>query len=174
MYKTEQTNFSSRLIVRGKRGTRQSRSPGELWTASVAHLGASIANLARNDLQSDLAAFPTAGRASHRRCPIRILFIHEDATVIDGCLQELKKAQFVVSADVVSTLAECMDHLRSGSFDVVVAEYPSPSWKGSQALQLLRQTVQEIPLLFLTTSTGSESIAQLTADGVFDYVEQEH
>src|SRR4029077_15995266 len=57
---------------------------------------------------------------------------------------------------------------------VVVAEYPSPSWKGSQALQLLHQTVQEVPLLFLTTPMGGESIAKLTADGAFDYVEEEH
>jgi len=139
----------------------------------VAHLGASIPNLSHSDLQSDQATFPTARTASHRRCPVRILFIHGDATAVDDCLQELKKAQFVVSADVVSTLAECTDHLRSGSFDVVVAEYPSPSWRGSQALQLLRQTVQETPLLFLTTSPGSECISGLTGHGAFDYVERE-
>jgi len=57
---------------------------------------------------------------------------------------------------------------------VVVAEYPSPSWKGSQGLQFLRQTVEEIPLLFVTTSKGKESIAELTAHGAFDYVEGEH
>jgi diguanylate cyclase (GGDEF)-like protein/PAS domain S-box-containing protein len=41
-------------------------------------------------------------------------------------------------------------------------------------MQLLHQTVREIPLLFVTTAMGSESIAQLTADGAFDYVEREH
>jgi diguanylate cyclase (GGDEF)-like protein/PAS domain S-box-containing protein len=72
------------------------------------------------------------------------------------------------------TLAQCTQQLRSQTYDVVVAEYPSPSWKGAQALQLLHQTVQEIPLLFVTTAMGSESLAQLTADGAFDYVEREH
>lgn len=66
------------------------------------------------------------------------------------------------------------EQLRSQSYDVVVAEYPSPSWKGSQALQLLRQTMNETPLLFVTTALGIESIARLTADGAFDYVELEH
>jgi len=140
----------------------------------VVHLGAAIPNLAHRDLQSDLAAFPKQGAVSHRRCPVRVLFIHGDATIVHNCLEELKRARFGVRADVVSTLAECTEHLRSGSYDVVVAEYPSPSWKGSQALQLLRQTVQEIPLLFLTTSPGNEFIAELTAHGAFDYVEREH
>jgi diguanylate cyclase (GGDEF)-like protein/PAS domain S-box-containing protein len=41
-------------------------------------------------------------------------------------------------------------------------------------VQFLHQTVQEVPLLFVTTSMGSESVAQLSADGAFDYVEQGH
>lgn len=142
--------------------------------ASLVHLGAAIPNLAHSGLQSNLAGFPTADTVSHRRCPIRALFIHGDDTVVHDCLEELKKAQFVVRADVVSTLEQCTEHLRSGSYDVVVAEYPSPSWKGSQALQLLHQTVQETPLLFVTTSPGSEFVAELTAHGAFDYVEREH
>src|SRR5205807_6858113 len=85
-----------------------------------------------------------------------------------------KKAQFIVSADIALNLAQCAEQLRSQSYDVVVAEYPSPSWKGSQGLQSLRQTVEEVPLLFVTTSKGKESIAELTAHGAFDYVEGEH
>ncbi|PYT83787.1 MAG: hypothetical protein DMG40_02385, partial [Acidobacteria bacterium] len=89
-------------------------------------------------------------------------------------MQELKKAQFTVSADIALNLAQCTEQLRSQSYDVVVAEYPSPSWNGSQGLQSLRQAVEETPLLFLTTSKGKESIAELTAHGAFDYVDGEH
>jgi diguanylate cyclase (GGDEF)-like protein/PAS domain S-box-containing protein len=128
----------------------------------------------QNQLQSDLASFRVEGTAPHRRRPIHVLFIHRDAEVVDDCLQELKKARFIVSADVVLTLAQCTEQLRFHSYDVVVAEYPSPSWKGSQALQLLHQTVQEIPLLFVTTLLGNESLAELTAYGAFDSVEREH
>ena len=143
-------------------------------TASVVHVWAWVSNLAQSELQSDPANFRTEGTASHRLRPIRVLFVHHDAEVVETCLQELKKAQFVVSADVVSTLAQCTDQLRSHAYDVVVAEYPSPSWKGFQSLRLLHQTVQEIPLLFVTTGPGSESLAELTAHGSFDCVEREH
>jgi diguanylate cyclase (GGDEF)-like protein/PAS domain S-box-containing protein len=103
-----------------------------------------------------------------------VLFIHREADVVDSCLEELKKAQFNVSADFVLTLAQCLEQLRSQTYDVVLAEYPSPSWKGPQALELLHQTVQEIPLLFVTAAMRNESIAELTAYGAFDYVEREH
>jgi two-component system, cell cycle response regulator len=131
-------------------------------------------NVAQNEFQSARKNFRPETAASHRRRPLSVLFIHRDADVVDNCLEELKKAQFTVSADFVLNLGQCTERLHSQSYDVVVAEYPSPSWKGSQALQLLHQTVQEIPLLFVTTAMGSESIAQLSADGAFDYVEREH
>jgi diguanylate cyclase (GGDEF)-like protein/PAS domain S-box-containing protein len=136
------------------------------------HLGAQ--HLVPNDLQFDLATFPTEDTASHRRRSIRVLFVHGDAKVVDNCLQQLKKAPFIVSADVVLTLTQCAQQLRSQTYDVVLAEYPSPSWKGFEALLLLHQTVQEIPLLFVTTGPGSKSLAELAGHGAFDYVEQEH
>lgn len=133
-----------------------------------------MSHLAQNEIQSDQRSGRPESTASHRRRPLRVLFVHRDADAIESCLQELKKAQFTVSADFVLTLAQCTEQLRFQSYDVVVAEYPNPNWKGSQALQLLHQAVQEIPLLFVTTAMGSESIGQLTAHGAFDYVELEH
>jgi two-component system, cell cycle response regulator len=133
-----------------------------------------MSNLAQNEFQSVRRSFRPQSAAAHRRRPLSVLFVHRDADVVDGCLEELKKAQFIVNSDSVLTLAQCTQQLRSRTYDVVIAEYPSPSWKGAQALQLLHQTVQEVPLLFVTTTVGSESIAQLTAEGAFDYVEQEH
>jgi diguanylate cyclase (GGDEF)-like protein/PAS domain S-box-containing protein len=103
-----------------------------------------------------------------------VLFIHRDADAVENCLQELKRAQFAVNADTVLTMAQGIEQVRSESYDVLVAEHPSPGWKGTQSLELLRQTQQETPLLFVTTAKRSESIAEFGANGAFDYVELEH
>jgi len=105
---------------------------------------------------------------------VRVLFVHRDADAIDSCVQELEKGQFAVQSDLVLNLAQCAAQLRSQSYDVIIVEYPSPSFKGSQALQLLHQTAQDIPLIFLTFGIGIDSIAELAAQGAFDYVELEH
>ena len=133
-----------------------------------------MAKLAQNETQSDLPVFRPESTSSHRRRSLRVLFVHRDSDAVDSCLQELKKAQFTVGADFVLNLTQCAEQLRSQSYDVIVVEYPSPSCKGSKLLQLLHQTVQEIPLIFLTTGFATESIAELTAHGAFDYVEREH
>jgi DNA-binding NtrC family response regulator len=133
-----------------------------------------MSNLAQNEFRSARRNFRQESAAPHRRRPLSVLFIHRDADTVDNCMEELKKAQFTVSADLVLTLAQCTQQLHRQNYDLVVAEYPSPNWKSSQALQLLHQTVQEIPLVFVTTAMGKESIAELTPHGTFDYVEREH
>ena len=133
-----------------------------------------MSNLGRNDLPSNLISFPAEAAPSHRLRHIRILFVHHDSKIVDDCLQELAKAQFIVSSEVVSTLEECAEQFRSQAYDVVVAECPSPSWQGPEGLQLLHQTVREIPLLFVTTGLATESLAELAGHGVFDCVEREH
>jgi diguanylate cyclase (GGDEF)-like protein/PAS domain S-box-containing protein len=135
---------------------------------------ASIAKLGQAEIQSDRRNVRPDTTASHRRRPLRVLFIHREADAVDSCVQELEKAQFTVGADVVLTLAQCTEQLRLQSYDVVVAEHPSPNWKGSQALQLLQQTLQEIPLVFVTTAMGTKSIAELIPCGAFDFVAIEH
>jgi diguanylate cyclase (GGDEF)-like protein/PAS domain S-box-containing protein len=135
---------------------------------------ASIPKLGQSEIQSDRRNVRSDSTASHRRRPLSVLFIHCDADVVDSCLEELKKARFTVGFDLVLTIAQCVQQLRSQSYDVVVAEYPSPNWRGSQALELLRQAVQEIPLLLVTTAIESESITELTVNGAFDYFEREH
>jgi diguanylate cyclase (GGDEF)-like protein/PAS domain S-box-containing protein len=94
--------------------------------------------------------------------------------VVNNCLDELKKAQFTVSADFVLNLAQSAERLHSQSYDVVVAEYPCPSLKDPQALQALHKNLQETPLLFVAGAPSSDSIAQVTVDGTFDYVERDH
>jgi diguanylate cyclase (GGDEF)-like protein/PAS domain S-box-containing protein len=145
----------------------------ELWSACVQRMS-SVSKLDANEVRSDRRTARSEGAASHRRRPLRVLFVHRDADAVDSCVQELERAQFIVSADCVLNLAHCSERLQFQSFDVVVAEYPSPSWKGSQSLQLLQQTLHNIPLVFVTPAMGTKSMAELTACGAFDYVEREH
>ena len=134
----------------------------------------SMSNLMQNDLHLEPANLRTETKTAHRRRPLRVLFVHRDAEVVDNCLEELKKAQFMVSADFALNLTQCGERLRSESYDVVVAEYPCPSLKGSRALQVLHKELQETPLLFVANAMQRESVAQLAANGAFDCVDRDH
>jgi diguanylate cyclase (GGDEF)-like protein/PAS domain S-box-containing protein len=124
--------------------------------------------------QSYLESVRSESTSLHRCRPLRVLFVHRDSTAIDSCLQELKKGQFIVTSDSVSSLAHCARHRGAPSHDVIVVEYPNPSIKGSQALQLFLQTVEQSALVFLATGSASSSVAELAAHGPFECVERQH
>jgi len=110
----------------------------------------------------------------HRRRPLRVLFVHRNPDVIDSCLRELKKGQFIVSPDSVLNWAQGTERLRSQPYDVIVAEYLGRSFRASGALQLFRQVAREVPLIFLVAGMAGESFAALAAQGAFEYLQREH
>ena len=131
-------------------------------------------DLARTDAHANRGEVSSKSSTSHRRCPLRVLFVHLDADVMETCSQELDKAQFVVKSDFVLSLAQSADQLRLQPADVMIVEYPSPSCKESQALQLIHQSAQETSIIFLATGPGTHPITTLLADGSFECVEQGH
>jgi len=133
----------------------------------------SMLNLAHNNPPSDQRGVRPEPTPSHRRRPVRVLMVHRDADTVDFCLEELKKGQFAVTAELALNLAQCAEYVHTRSHDLIIAEYPGPKWKRSQAPQFIDQKGLEIPLLFLT-KTGDVSAAQLIADGACDLIEQEH
>src|SRR5437667_12434699 len=66
-----------------------------------------------------------------RHPPLHILFVHSQLAEVERCLKELNKMHFTVSAEIVGTPEEFSKRLGAHAYDLVVAEYPSPDWRGN-------------------------------------------
>jgi diguanylate cyclase (GGDEF)-like protein/PAS domain S-box-containing protein len=109
-----------------------------------------------------------------RRLPLRILFIHRDVAEVEHCAQELKRANFSVTADVVLTPEQFAELLKARFYDVVLAEYPSPNWHGRLELEMLRLRERQIPCIFLINTIQPETVAELITSGAADCVSMDH
>ena len=109
-----------------------------------------------------------------RRLPLRILFVHTDVVAVEHCVLELKRAHFKISADVVRTSEQFAERLRARSYDVVLAEYPSPNWHGRHELEMLRLRERQTPCIFLLGTTQPETVAELITSGAADCVGMDH
>jgi diguanylate cyclase (GGDEF)-like protein/PAS domain S-box-containing protein len=109
-----------------------------------------------------------------RRLALRILFVHTDSADVNLCVQELRRAHFKVSTDVVLTPEQFAGRLNSKCYDVVVAEYPAPSWQGAQVLEILHLRNRQIPCIFLTDTMQMETVAELITEGAADCVGMDH
>jgi len=110
--------------------------------------------LTQGEAQFNQVSVRSESSRSHRSRPLRALFVHRDADAIDACVQELEKAQFTVSSDRALNLAQCAEQLRSKSYDVIIVEYIDSHCNGSQVLQLLHQTLQEMAVIFFDAWTS--------------------
>lgn len=120
---------------------------------------------------------PLARNGKTGRHPVlRVLFAHCDATDMKRCLRELQYAHLEVASEVVSTSDEFLNQLHSNPYDVVLAEYSRPDWRGVSAADLLLQTqsVEHVPLIFLTRKMRREMVAELIMKGAADCIEMDH
>jgi diguanylate cyclase (GGDEF)-like protein/PAS domain S-box-containing protein len=106
-----------------------------------------------------------------RHLPLHILFVHSHVAEVERCLQVLDKLHFTVSAEVVVTPEEFTERLGRGAFDLVVAEHPSPNWRGMQALELLHLSNRQIPLIFVGGTMQRETVAEFITRGAYDCIE---
>jgi diguanylate cyclase (GGDEF)-like protein/PAS domain S-box-containing protein len=136
------------------------------------NLGLSMPSL-RNCVKQPDRPLVLHGPAS-RKLALRILFIHGDAAAVELCVQELRRAHFKVNADVVLTPEQFAGRLKSKCYDVVLAQYPSPNWRGSQALEILHLRGRKIPCIYLTDTIQLETLAELITKGAADCVGMDH
>jgi diguanylate cyclase (GGDEF)-like protein/PAS domain S-box-containing protein len=102
---------------------------------------------------------------------LHILFVHCSPADIERCLHELKRVGFTVTSDVVVTPKQFANRLRSQTFDLVLAQYPSSEWQGTQILDCLRQSKRGIPLIYLVYFLKRETAADLILKGACDCIE---
>jgi diguanylate cyclase (GGDEF)-like protein/PAS domain S-box-containing protein len=109
-----------------------------------------------------------------RHPPLHILFVHSHVAEVDRCLQELNRVHFTVSAEIVVTPGEFTERLSSQVYDLVVAEYPSPDWRETQALELLHESKRQIPLIFVGGALQRETVAYFITKGAYDCIAMDH
>jgi diguanylate cyclase (GGDEF)-like protein/PAS domain S-box-containing protein len=89
-------------------------------------------------------------------------------------LNVLDKLHFTVNAEVVATPQEFTERLSSQSYDLVIAEHPSPNWGETQALELLSLSKRQIPLIFVGDTLQREAVAEFITKGAYDCIEMDH
>jgi diguanylate cyclase (GGDEF)-like protein/PAS domain S-box-containing protein len=89
-------------------------------------------------------------------------------------VQQLRAANFKVTADVVPSSEQFTKRLCSKAYDIVLAKHPFPDWQGTPALEMLQQMDALVPLIFVTDQLPLETVAELITSGAVDCIEMEH
>jgi signal transduction histidine kinase len=118
-----------------------------------------------------MTASPQNGKIPNR---LRVLLIEDVPADAEIEIAELRRAGFEVSADVVGTRDRVRERLGKTSYDVILADYSLPSFRGMDALDILREKNLNTPLILVTGALNGETAVECVKQGAMDYVLKDH
>lgn len=114
---------------------------------------------------------PQNGKSPSR---LRVLLIEDVPADAEIEIAELRRAGFEVSADVVDTRERVRERLGKTSYDVILADYSLPTFRGMDTLDILREKNLNTPLILVTGMLSSETAVECVKQGAMDYVLKDH
>lgn len=104
---------------------------------------------------------------------LHLLIVEDVKADLELMVLALEAAGITFTYDTTDTIIACQQLLQEGIYDAVLADYRLPQFTAHQALRLLRQSGQEIPLIMVTGSLGEEAAVECIKAGMTDYVLKE-
>ena len=101
---------------------------------------------------------------------LRILHLEDDP--LDAELVHATLADGGIECEVarVQTRTDFAAALKSGDFDLVLADYSLPSFDGLSALELIQEVCPEVPFVLVSGALGEEKAIEVLKSGATDYV----
>jgi signal transduction histidine kinase len=101
---------------------------------------------------------------------LRVLMVEDDPVDVEMVLRTLRKDGFEVTGDVVQSPEEFTLRIQRGPYDLILADYNLAQWRGSEALDILRDENLDVPLIIVTSASGDEKAVGYIKQGANDYV----
>lgn len=101
---------------------------------------------------------------------LRLLMVEDSTADVELELMTLRKNGFDVSADLAQTAEEFTLRVRTTTYDVILADYNLPQWRGTEALGILSRENLDVPLIVVTGYLGEEKAVDYIKRGATDCV----
>jgi signal transduction histidine kinase len=98
------------------------------------------------------------------------LLVEDNLADSELVLRELRHGGFEVTCEVVQTADQFRQKLQTTTPDVVLADYNLGSWRGMEALEILRGAGLDIPLILVSGAVGDVTAVECIKLGATDYV----
>ncbi|RYF23372.1 MAG: response regulator [Oxalobacteraceae bacterium] len=104
---------------------------------------------------------------------LRLLLVEDSDTDAELTLRELRRAGFDLQTERVAD-PEAMRAALASDWDIVLTDDAMPGFDAASALDLLRASGRDIPLIVVSGTIGEEAAVRLMKSGAQDFVLKDH
>jgi len=101
---------------------------------------------------------------------LRALILEDDPWDAELVVATLRRAIPSLKFEILKSSALFRQRLEEADFDIILADYNLGAWTALDALQILRQSGKDIPLVVVTGALGDEAAVECVRQGAADYV----
>lgn len=109
-------------------------------------------------------------RKTHVRGLFRVLIVEDSAEDAEMVELALSQAGYSVTARRVISAVEFSDAIATRDWDAIIADYTLPGFGALPALDLLKQSAQDIPFIIMSGTISDEIAVSAMRAGAHDYV----
>ena len=102
--------------------------------------------------------------------PLRILYLEDEAKDAELVQVMLVTQGFSCHVTRVETEVDFCASLERDAFNLILADYNLPQWRGTEALEILCRENQDVPLIVVTGYLGEEKAVDYIKQGATDCV----
>jgi PAS domain S-box-containing protein len=101
---------------------------------------------------------------------LRVLQVEDSEDDARLVLRQLRQGQYEPQSHRVETAADFLEAVQTCTWDLIIADYSIPGFGGLEALEILRQSGQDIPFILVSGAMGEEVAVHSMKAGAHDYV----
>lgn len=116
----------------------------------------------------------SSGKNRSDKATLRVLVIEDVPADAEIEIAELRRNGFDVFADVVDSADRVRERLARTSYDVILADFSLPNFRGMDTIDILRQKNLSTPVILVTGALNSETAVECVKSGATDYVLKDH
>ncbi len=100
----------------------------------------------------------------------KILMLEDNKYDLELILNQLKKDKLIFSYKSTDNRVGFIDLLNSFKPDIVLADYKLPDFSGLEALEIVSQSYDKLPVIFVSGTIGEERAVEAMKNGLTDYI----
>ncbi|MBI5676424.1 MAG: PAS domain S-box protein [Nitrospirae bacterium] len=102
--------------------------------------------------------------------PLRLLIVEDSEDDALLLLRELKKGGYMPVSERIETSEAMKTSLEKNRWDIIISDYVLPRFSGLAALNILKESGQDIPFIIVSGNIGEDIAVEAMKAGAHDYI----